>query len=331
MAGRLMLTKAHGNKARQPYALPGGYMQVILLSRSQGAARSFSLDSRVLAAGITTLAIVVLASGIALGGYLQPFFSDKAAKVEAHLQQQHATLSEARRDAQRQLDAFGVHIAELQARLTRLDALGERLTELAKLDAREFDFSLNVGQGGPEELIDSAAFAPPPFLQTLDELLERLDSREQQLEVLEDVLAERRLSEAGSVSGRPVRQGYLSSPFGRRTDPFNGTPRMHKGVDFAAREGTEVVAVAAGVVTWSGRKSGYGTTVEISHGDGYKTLYAHNRENLVQLGELVKRGQAIARVGSSGRSTGPHVHFEVIKNGRQVNPYSFIANAKSAK
>jgi murein DD-endopeptidase MepM/ murein hydrolase activator NlpD len=305
-------------------------MQVILLSRSQGATRSYTLDSRLLAAGAASLAVVVLVSGIALGGYLRPYFVNSEARVNAHLQEQRATLSKARSDAQRQLDAFGVHIAELQARLTRLDALGERLTELAKLDAREFDFSLNVGQGGPEDAVDSAAFSAPPFLQTLDALLERLDSREQQLEVLEEVLAERSLTEAGSVSGRPVRQGYLSSPFGHRNDPFNGLTRMHKGVDFAAREGSDVVAVAAGVVTWSGRKSGYGITVEVNHGDGHKTLYGHNQSNLVQVGELVQRGQAIAKVGSSGRSTGPHVHFEVIKNGRQVNPYSFIASAKAA-
>ena len=306
-------------------------MQVILLSRSQGAARSFSLNFRVLAAGVVTSLAVVLFSGVALGGYLQPFFSEKDAALDVHLQMQRVTLDEARRDAQLQLDAFAVHIAELQGRLTRLDALGERLTELAKLDAGEFNFSLNVGQGGPEEPVEGAAFSAPSFLETLDGLLERLDSREQQLEVLEDVLADRHLSEAGSLAGRPVRQGYLSSPFGRRNDPFNGAARMHKGVDFAAREGSEVVAVAAGVVTWSGRKSGYGATVEINHGDGYKTLYAHNRENLVQVGELVTRGQAIATVGSSGRSTGPHVHFEVIKNGRQVNPYSFIARAKTAE
>ncbi|HLT04994.1 MAG TPA: M23 family metallopeptidase [Pseudomonas sp.] len=303
-------------------------MQIILLGQRNGAARSLSIDARLLSVGAGFLALLILAGGIGLGNVLYPYFSDSEARMSAHMEEQRAKLSEARLAAQRQLDAFGVHLAEMQARLTRLDALGERLTELAKLDTSEFDFSLSVGQGGPEELLENTFFAPPPFLQTLDELMERLSSREQQLEVLEDVLADRRLSEAGSVAGRPVTQGYLSSPFGRRTDPFTGKPRMHRGVDFAAREGTDVVAVAAGVVTWSGRKSGYGTTVEINHGDGYVTLYAHNRENLVRVGELVQRGQAIAKVGSSGRSTGPHVHFEVIKDGRQVNPYSFIARAK---
>lgn len=334
-------TKSHGRKAcswrgRMVANMPsgrgvtqGGVMQIILLGQRNGAARSLSIDVRLLSIGAGVLAMLTLAGGIALGGALYPFFSDAEGRMAAHMEEQRAKLADARLTAQRQLDAFGVHIAEMQARLTRLDALGERLTELARLDTREFDFSLSVGQGGPEELLENAFFAPPPFLQTLDELMERLDSREQQLEVLEEVLAERRLSEAGNVSGRPVTQGYLSSPFGRRNDPFTGQQRMHKGVDFAAREGSDVVAVAAGVVTWSGRKSGYGTMVEINHGDGHVTLYAHNKENMVRVGELVQRGQVIAKVGSSGRSTGPHVHFEVIKDGRQVNPYSFIARAKA--
>lgn len=304
-------------------------MQIILLGHRNGAARSLSIDARLLAIGTGVLAVITLVGGIALGGVLYPLYSDTETRMATHMEEQRAQLAEARQTAQRQLDAFGVHIAEMQARLTRLDALGERLTELARLDTREFDFSLSVGQGGPEELQETTFFAPPPFLQTLDELMERLDSRERQLGVLEEVLAERGLSEAGNVSGRPVTQGYLSSPFGRRSDPFTGQQRMHKGVDFAAREGSDVVAVAAGVVTWSGRKTGYGTMVEINHGDGHVTLYAHNKENLVRVGELVQRGQVIAKVGSSGRSTGPHVHFEVIKDGRQVNPYTFIARAKS--
>ncbi|MCY1530968.1 Peptidase family M23 [compost metagenome] len=247
------------------------------------------------------------------------------------LDEQRAEVGAVRVDAQRQLDAFAAHVAELQARLTRLDALGERLTELADLDSSEFDFSLNVGQGGPEDLLGSAAYAPPSFISTLDELALRLDSREQQLEVLEQLLAERQLNEAEYLAGRPVLQGYMSSPFGRRTDPLSGRLSVHKGVDFAAKAGSDVVAVAAGVVTASGRRSGYGNTVEISHTDGYVTLYAHNQRNLVQVGDLVQRGQTIAKVGSTGRSTGYHVHFEVSKNGRLVNPASYIARVSGVE
>lgn len=308
-------------------------MQIIVLSRRHGAARSLSLDWRGLSMALLVLIGTALAAGVAFGAWLvppSPSLQDDAQLTQV-LDRQRAEVGEVRIDAQRQLDAFAAHVAELQARLTRLDALGERLTELAELDSSEFDFSLNVGQGGPEELAGSAAYAPPPFMSTLDELALRLDSREQQLEVLEQLLAERRLDEAEYLAGRPVLHGYMSSPFGRRTDPLSGRLSVHKGVDFAAKAGSDVVAVAAGVVTASGRRSGYGNTVEISHADGYVTLYAHNQRNLVQVGDLVQRGQVIAKVGSTGRSTGSHVHFEVTQNGRVVNPASYIARVSGVE
>lgn len=308
-------------------------MHIILLSRRHSAARSFSLDLRSLLVLAALLIVSALGGGVALGAWWAPQSPTARdnAQLSLVLDEQRAEVGAVRVDAQRQLDAFAAHLAELQARLTRLDALGERLTELADLDASEFDFSLDVGQGGPEEPLEGSAYAPPPFMRSLDELALRLDSREQQLEVLESLLAERRLSEAESLAGRPVLQGYMSSPFGRRSDPLTGRLSVHKGVDFAAKAGSEVVAVAAGVVTWSGQKSGYGNVVEISHADGYVTLYAHNQRNLVQVGDLVQRGQTIATVGRSGRSTGYHVHFEVSKNGRVVNPASYIARANGVE
>ncbi|MGH8352359.1 MAG: M23 family metallopeptidase [Pseudomonas sp.] len=308
-------------------------MHIILLSRRHGAARSLSLDLRSLLVLAAVLIVSALGGGVALGAWWAPQSPTARdnAQLSLVLDEQRAEVGAVRVDAQRQLDAFAVHLAELQARLTRLDALGERLTELADLDASEFDFSLDVGQGGPEESLEGSAYAPPPFMRSLDELALRLDSREQQLEVLESLLAERRLSEAEALAGRPVLQGYMSSPFGRRSDPLTGRLSVHKGVDFAAKAGSDVVAVAAGVVTWSGQKSGYGNMVEIGHADGYVTLYAHNQRNLVQVGDLVQRGQTIATVGRSGRSTGYHVHFEVSKNGRVVNPASYIARANGVE
>ncbi len=302
-------------------------MHIILLSRRHGAARSLSLDLRWLLAGLGFLTVLAVGGGAALGAWMAPHSVPvlDSAVVSQALDAQREEVGAVRVDAQRQLDAFAAHVAELQARLTRLDALGERLTELAELDASEFDFSLGVGQGGPEEPIGGAAYAPPPFMSTLDELALRMDSREQQLEVLEQLLADRRLDEATMLSGHPVLQGYVSSPFGRRIDPLTGRISVHKGVDFAAKAGSDVVAVGAGVVTFAGRRNGYGNTVEISHADGYVTLYAHNRSNTVQVGDLVQRGQAIATVGSTGRSTGNHVHFEVTRNGELVNPHSYIA------
>ncbi|CAN7289085.1 M23 family metallopeptidase [Aquipseudomonas alcaligenes] len=308
-------------------------MHIILLSRRHGAARSLSLDLRVLLALGGVLLALVLASGIALGVWIKPAApsAEDSQQMTLALDEQRSQVSQARADAQRQLDAFGAHIADLQARLTRLDALGERVAELAELDSSEFDFSLNVGQGGPEDPLDAPAYQAPPFMDVLDSLTERLESREQQLEVLEQLLGERRISAAEHLAGRPVLQGYISSPFGVRTDPLTGRLSRHKGVDFAAKAGSDVLAVGAGVVTWSGRKTGYGNMVEISHADGYRTLYAHNKKNLVQVGDLVQRGQAIAEVGSSGRSTGAHVHFEVTRGGEVVNPALYIARSAAAE
>jgi len=306
-------------------------MHIILLSGRHGAARSLHLDLRWLLALLVALLLVASSAGAALGARWGAAEAPLEHELVQALDQQRVEVGVVRADAQRQLDAFAVHVAELQARLTRLDALGERLTELAELDAGEFDFSLNVGQGGAEDGLGEAAYAPPAFMDTLDQLSLRLDSREQLLEVLEQLLGDRRLSEAEYLSGMPVRQGYMSSPFGRRVHPLSGRTSLHKGVDFAAKPGSDVVAVAAGVVTFSGRRSGYGNTVEISHADGYTTLYAHNQSNLVQIGDLVQRGQTIAKVGRTGRSTGYHVHFEVSKDGRQINPAGFIARVSGVE
>lgn len=306
-------------------------MHIILLNGRHGSARTINLDLRWLLLALFLLLGLSLGAGAALGAkwlIAEPVADSQLAEA---LDQQREQVGAVRLDAQRQLDAFAAHVAELQARLTRLDALGERLTELAELDASEFDFSLDVGQGGAEDAFGATAYAPPPFMTALDELALRVDSREQQLEVLEQLLGERRLNEAEFLSGRPVLQGYMSSPFGRRVHPLTGRSSMHKGVDFAAKPGSDVVAVAAGVVTFSGKKSGYGNVVEISHADGYVTLYAHNQSNSVQIGDLVQRGQTIAKVGRTGRSTGYHVHFEVSKDGRQVNPALYIARASGVE
>ncbi|MCQ4346025.1 peptidoglycan DD-metalloendopeptidase family protein [Pseudomonas stutzeri] len=304
-------------------------MHIIFMNRRHGAARALTLRPRHSLLLAALLLGCSLAAGVVLGSWMGPggaaAVPGTASAATSGVQPEE--LLEARATAQRQLDALGVHLAELQARLTRLDALGERLAELADLDGSEFDFSQPVGLGGPDEPLEGEPFAGSEVLDSLDALVARIDSREQQLEVLEQLLAERRLEDARQIAGRPLLGGYQSSSFGPRRDPFHGRARHHKGIDFAARPGTEIVAVAAGVVTWSGRKPGYGWTVEVGHADGYATLYAHNQRNLVQVGDLVQRGQVIALVGSSGRSTGPHLHFEVKKNGRHVDPAHYIARA----
>ena len=158
----------------------------------------------------------------------------------------------------------------------------------------------------------------------LDDLTSQIKDRERQLSVLESMISTRNLSRQIVPGGRPVTQGWISSYFGHRADPFTGRKAYHRGVDFAGPAGAQVVAVASGVVTYSKERFGYGKTVEINHGNGYVTRYAHNQKVLVGIGETVKKGQPIALIGSTGRSTGPHLHFEVLKQGRAVDPMSFV-------
>lgn len=233
------------------------------------------------------------------------------------------------RKAREDLNAMSIRLAQLQAQAIRINALGQRLVSIARLDEGEFDFSQPPAQGGPEAEVElTREVEPPDFIRSLDQLAIELEDREQRLRVLEDYFMTRNLQETVMPAGRPLKNGWVSSFYGMRTDPFTGRRAMHNGTDFAGKEGSDILAVAAGIVTYSGKRYGYGHMVEISHGNGYITRYAHNRENLVKAGDVVEKGQAIALLGSTGRSTGPHVHFEVLKNGRGVDPGSYIRAAK---
>jgi murein DD-endopeptidase MepM/ murein hydrolase activator NlpD len=246
---------------------------------------------------------------------------------EQRLQGQQQELERLELVSQRQLEALTVRMAQLQARLIRLDALGERVSALAKLDSKEFDFSQPPALGGPDVEGQGEPYGPPDFIAVLDQLGQQIQDREQQLDIMAGLLVNRQLQAEISVAGQPIVKGWLSSKYGNRTDPFKGHRVWHNGVDFAGKLGSGVVAVASGVVTWSDQRQGYGLMIEINHGGGYVTRYAHNKDNLVAVGDVVKKGQIIAKMGSSGRSTGPHVHFEVYRNGKPVNPASYIARA----
>ena len=243
----------------------------------------------------------------------------------ADLAEQEALITEAKRKSQESLDALALRLGQMNARVIRLDALGRRLTQMAGLQDGEFDFDSAPSLGGPEEPLAVAdSMKIPNLLNAFDSLNEQVADRQQKLDILEDFLLNRKLRQEVEPEGRPVTQGYISSFFGKRTDPFTGRPAFHKGVDFAGKQGAEVVAVASGVVIWSGPRYGYGQLVEVNHGNGYVTRYAHNEDNLVAVGDTVKKGQIIARMGSTGRATGPNLHFEVLRNGKVVNPLTYI-------
>ena len=267
---------------------------------------------------------VAMAAGFQLRGMLQSSNDEVTELIQTELALRKAEVDEARRLAQENINALTLRLAELQSRVIRLDAVGQRLTEMANLDEGEFDFENPPALGGaalPAQL-DEALHSD--FLASFERLAEQLEDREEQLLVLESLLMSRSLEDEVYPAGLPAERGWISSYFGKRADPFTGRPAYHQGVDIAGKSGTHVLAVAAGVVTWSADRYGYGTMVEINHGNGYVTRYAHNRENLVALGDTVKKGQSIALMGSSGRSTGPHVHFEVLRNGKAVDPVKYV-------
>ncbi|WP_456404206.1 M23 family metallopeptidase [Thiolapillus sp.] len=228
-----------------------------------------------------------------------------------------------RNSMEAEMDALALRIGSLRAHLLRLNALGERLVNVGELDAQEFDFSAEPAQGGMEEA-STESVGMLELESELDRLSAVFADREHKLNLLEEMLSKREVRGQVIPSGWPVKQGFISSYFGRRTDPFTGKKKYHKGIDFSGKRGSEVLAVAAGVVTKSERVAGYGNIVEIRHADGYITRYAHNQENLVKEGDRVEKGEPIAMLGSTGRSSGPHVHFEVRRNGKIINPSRFI-------
>lgn len=243
------------------------------------------------------------------------------ANLQEKIKYQKDLINKTRLSAQSDMDALMARIGQMQANVTRLNALGERLVAVSHIDAKEFDFKHQPAFGGPH---DASSSVTVDFENVLGVLNEQLFSREQQLSLIEDIIMVKQLETETRPQGRPIGRGWISSYFGDRPDPFTGKIEMHKGIDFASKAGSDVLAVANGVVTWSGPRYGYGKLIEINHGHGYVTRYGHNAETLVKVGDSVKRGQAISLMGSTGRSTGPHVHFEVLKNDRQIDPIRFV-------
>jgi len=298
-------------------------MNIIIAAKFLRAPKKLAFDQpRVAAAGIGAVALVL---GLAFTAGFLARGADGAARAEiarlqADFDRQAKELRAARDEAQLEVNAIAARVGELQAQANRLNALGERLTQVGKLKDGEFNFTEVPGQGGPESAQDVPA---GDLLSSLDALEQQFAQSGRQLSVLEAMLFDQTLEAKRTPAGMPA-PGYISSRFGGRTDPFGRGWAHHGGIDIDANMGDPVTAAAEGVVSFSGVRNGYGNVVEIDHGNGYKTIYAHNSSNLVRAGDIVRAGQQIAKVGSTGRSTGSHLHFEVRLNGRQVNPRQYL-------
>ena len=301
-------------------------MNIILFTNRRGQVWNFEFQP-VRVAVLTVAVLVALVAGAFRAGLSRGEDGiEYVARWREVMHTQHVDIKDLRKNAQADLDALTLRIGQMQGQMLRLNALGERLVSQGDLDKAEFDFDSVPAVGGPEDAGEGTPVGFSDILDMLDNLDAEMSDREQKLSVLESLLMRRSLSERVMPAGRPIQEGWLSSRFGNRNDPFTGKKEFHKGLDFAGKKGSEVVAVGDGVVSWSGKRSGYGNLVEVTHGNGYVTRYGHNERNLVKVGDTVRKGQLLALMGSTGRSTGPHVHFEVLHNGKAVNPAKYLGD-----
>ena len=306
-------------------------MNIIIVAKPHATPRALDLKCWRMRAKLAGLALLCIACFGGAGFAAALLFANPQNRalrelnaLQTQIAAQRQSVSQLESSSQRNLNALAVQLGALQARALRLDALGQRLAQVGKLDADEFDFSAAPGLGGPEDPNAKPQPLNADLAANIASLRGQFRDEETRLNVLEQLLLDRRVDNELLPKGYPVAGGYIGSGFGSRTDPVGGGVEHHLGIDFDAPAGSAIHAVADGVVTFVGQRSGYGNVVEIDHGNGYMTRYAHNRSNLARVGERVRAGQVIARVGETGRATGPHCHFEVWLHGRPVNPIAYV-------
>jgi murein DD-endopeptidase MepM/ murein hydrolase activator NlpD len=306
-------------------------MNILLLTDRASRARSIEVNPR-RHTFLVMIAVAAFCGGLLRAGYHLGVRTelgrqlDEVATLRSLYHQQQAEIVQARNGARAGLDALTLRLGRMQARLLRLDALGAQLVAQSELDATEFDFSKPPPVGGPQNGSTPSSTSVTDLIALLDELDTTAHDREAKLSVLERLLMKRNVRKRITPSGQASEHGLLSSKFGKRIDPFTGKWEQHKGIDIAGKEGSDIMALGDGVVIWAGPRKGYGMLVEIDHGRGYITCYGHNKRLLVKAGDTVRKGQTIARMGSTGRSTGPHVHIEVVQNNKQVNPTKYLSH-----
>lgn len=288
-------------------------MNIILVSNSTTKTRNIPLPFALLGIGLLSLLPALL-----LWVLIVPHGMHQHKEAPLHPYFAHA-------GEQVHIDALAQQLGEIEAKVLRLDALGARLSSRAGLKGSDADV-LPPGQGGP--MVDARTMSGPELAYRIDALAQSIALNSDKLSMLEAMLLQQRLKASTLPSTMPTDVAYNSSSYGWRVDPFSGKVAFHEGLDFVAGTGTPVYASAAGIVTAAEQTPDYGRIVKINHGAGLETRYAHASQLLVKAGDRVERGQMIARVGSTGRSTGAHLHFEVRLNGAALDPRKFLQSAK---
>ena len=280
---------------------------------------------------------VTLALLAALAGYgfaITQVAQERAAEAEQlagwqqTLERERSEVAQLKQTVQQRIDTLTMRVGQLQGRMLRLDALGQHFIDSGLVADSEFNFDQPAAVGGPASsgLADDS-FSTGELSAMITQMERQLEDRARQLRILDKLVSRQQLEEQQYVEGRPVTWGWVSSKYGYRSDPFSGRRAWHAGIDVAGRDGGDVISVAGGVVSFAGERHGYGNLVEINHGDGLVTRYGHAKSLAVKTGDVVEKGQLIAQMGSTGRSTGPHVHFEVIRNGRTEDPEKYMHRA----
>jgi murein DD-endopeptidase MepM/ murein hydrolase activator NlpD len=304
-------------------------VNIILVSDSLAKSRSMTLSQSqvfLIAFGILMAGfILATATYVVTMKFAVDLRNPYLRALLASLHQDEVKRSEA--NVKENLDALAAKVGELQARILRLDAFGERLAKAAGIKREEFRFDEKPGQGGPVVPL-GPELTVPEFQRMLDDMSRLVDDRGEKLGVLDSFFMDDRLARKTVPTTMPVTGGYYSSNYGYRLDPITGHSEFHTGVDIVAGIGTKVVAAAGGVVSYSGTMLEYGNVVDVDHDNGLTSRYAHLSKRLVKAGDVVMKGQLIALVGNTGRTTGPHLHFEVREKGIPLNPNKFLAIGK---
>ena len=307
-------------------------MKIILLKDNTAKNGAFCLSGHKLLVSGTAL-LVALPVILGLASYwvvsaidrsLNPFVDPQyRIAVESRVNEQQQQMLKTRNYVRQHMDVLGRRIGSLQAQVSRINAVEVRIAQSSGIDLQDFQFEQDppIGGAAANETVDSEQIDIENAIVAIEK---ELTLRESEIAAVDFLLSRNSLETQQTPAGWPVEGGWISSNFGSRLHPISGKKQFHRGVDIPGKEGSSVLAVADGVVIRSIRGAAYGWLVEIDHGDGFTTLYSHNRKNLVSQGETVVKGQAIAEVGSTGRSTGPHVHFEVAKNKRSINPVRYL-------
>ncbi|MFT6030238.1 MAG: hypothetical protein ACI8O8_001982 [Oleiphilaceae bacterium] len=302
-------------------------MKLTLLFRSNKARFVLNINKQKL------LLILLVVSGFSLVSSRSTHSPEEnIARIQyakSGLEQQANEVNILKTTTEQRMTGMMLKLADMQSQIQRLDALGSRLVEQAKLNPDEFSFNKRPSMGGPLDNNPFTIEVQHELLSKMTGMIDVIQNKAQELTALESIMLSHHINQESRLEGKPISSGWLSSYYGIRKDPFSGMPAMHKGLDFAGKEGESVLATGAGIITWSGRRGGYGELVEIDHGGGLVTRYGHNKKVNVKIGDVVTKGQSIAIMGNTGRSTGAHVHYEVIHKGKQQDPLPYVYRKSS--